>query len=149
MTKRNRLPAPANRPPQNVSVPTQRVVTTQQFHSGPIPPPDALERYDRIVPGAAERILRMAEAQAAHAHMIESAALQSDIEARRTAQGIEKRGQIFGLVLGLASLFFGVWLALSGHDWAATTLFATCAGALVTAFLGTRKPPTPEPPKKP
>jgi uncharacterized membrane protein len=42
----------------------EQIVVSHQF-SGPIPPPDALEKYDRIIPGAAERILSMAENEAA------------------------------------------------------------------------------------
>ena len=42
----------------------EQIVIAQQF-SGPIPPPDALAQYNNIVPGAAERILKMAENQAA------------------------------------------------------------------------------------
>jgi len=41
-----------------------QIIVTSQF-SGPIPPPDALAKYDGIVPGAAERILKMAENEAA------------------------------------------------------------------------------------
>lgn len=33
----------------------------QKVYSGPIPPPDTLNQYNEIVPGAAERILCMAE----------------------------------------------------------------------------------------
>jgi len=39
------------------------IVVSRQF-SGPLPPPDALARYDTIVQGAAERILKMAENEA-------------------------------------------------------------------------------------
>ena len=42
----------------------EQIVIAQQF-SGPIPPPDALAQYNSIVPGSAERILKMAENQAA------------------------------------------------------------------------------------
>ena len=34
--------------------------------AGPLPPPEILEQYNRLVPDAAERILTMAETQAAH-----------------------------------------------------------------------------------
>ena len=34
-------------------------------YSGPIPPPETLEGYERLLPGAAERILTMAEQNAA------------------------------------------------------------------------------------
>ena len=42
----------------------EQIIVSSQF-SGPVPPPDALAKYDDIVPGAAERILQMAENEAA------------------------------------------------------------------------------------
>jgi uncharacterized membrane protein len=33
----------------------------QSYHSGPLPPPAIIAQYDEIVPGAAERIIQMAE----------------------------------------------------------------------------------------
>lgn len=43
---------------QNSSV----VAVQQATYSGPIPPPAAMEQYERIVLGAANRILAMADA---------------------------------------------------------------------------------------
>ena len=43
---------------------SEQIIVSHQFY-GPIPPPDALEKYDRTLPGAAERILKMAENEAA------------------------------------------------------------------------------------
>ena len=42
----------------------EQIIVSSQF-SGPIPPPEALAKYDSVVPGAAERILKMAENEAA------------------------------------------------------------------------------------
>lgn len=38
---------------------------------GPIPPPADLARYEEVFPGAAERLLRMAEVEAEHRHLSE------------------------------------------------------------------------------
>ena len=37
-----------------------------EYFQGPVPPPEALERYESILPGCADRIVSMAEAQATH-----------------------------------------------------------------------------------
>jgi len=42
----------------------EQIIVSHQF-SGPIPPPEALAKYDSIVAGAADRILKMAENEAA------------------------------------------------------------------------------------
>lgn len=58
--------------------------------SGPVPHPSILQGYDNIIPGAAERILKMAEQDAAHQREIEKLALTSAVSE-------VKRGQVFGL----------------------------------------------------
>ncbi len=69
----------------------------QSTFSGPMPPPSVLEGYERLVHGAAERILAMAESDAKHQQEIEFAAL-------RAAEAEIKRGQLFGFVIGLTAL---------------------------------------------
>lgn len=44
----------------------QQIAVAASYHSGPLPDPATLERYDLLVPGTAERIIRMAEEQSAH-----------------------------------------------------------------------------------
>ena len=40
------------------------VTTHQEIHTGPIPTPDIIDGYERVLPGAADRIIRMAEVDA-------------------------------------------------------------------------------------
>ncbi len=56
--------------------PAQITRVTQYQFSGVIPHPDILYNYDQIIPGAAERILKMAEDDAKHQREIEKSALQ-------------------------------------------------------------------------
>jgi uncharacterized membrane protein len=44
---------------------------TQQF-SGPIPPPEMLERFERVVPGSATMIVDQAREQTGHRMGLES-----------------------------------------------------------------------------
>lgn len=69
----------------------------QSTFSGPMPPPSLLEGYELLIPGAAERILKMAESDAKHQQEIEFAAL-------RVMESERKRGQHYGFVIGLAAL---------------------------------------------
>lgn len=59
-----------------------------QSFEGPLPSPAALEGYEGVVPGAAERILRMAEESAEHQRTITTAALSAQT-------GDVRRGQWF------------------------------------------------------
>ena len=43
-----------------------------QSFSGPLPPPQVLASYDQILPGCAERIIKMAEEQGLHRRAIET-----------------------------------------------------------------------------
>ena len=52
-------------PPQRQNNAPQLVQHTQQWQ-GPLPPPAALEQFDRIVPNGAERIFAMVEQEQAH-----------------------------------------------------------------------------------
>jgi uncharacterized membrane protein len=66
-----------------VSGPQKREVTRvvhEVFSSfqGPLPHPSLLDRYDEISPGAAERIIAMAEKEQAHRHSWEQRALSAE-----------------------------------------------------------------------
>lgn len=43
-------------------------VSQSSHYSGPLPMPEDLEKYDKVVPGAAERIISMAEKEMKHRH---------------------------------------------------------------------------------
>jgi uncharacterized membrane protein len=48
----------------------QAFIQAQTF-SGPLPPPEILTKYNEAIPNGAERIMAMAERQAAHRQNIE------------------------------------------------------------------------------
>lgn len=77
--------------------------------SGPLPPPEILARYDEIVPGAADRILVMAEKQADHRRYLERRVIDSDMT--RSAQGL-----ILGFVLVLVLGLGGIGLMAAGQS---------------------------------
>jgi uncharacterized membrane protein len=93
------------------------LVTEERF-SGPIAHPKHLREYDEICPGAADRIISMAERNMAHHHSVQTMAVSSDISDARA-------GLWFGfaaLVALIAGAAFSVWMNNT---------------ALALAFLGT------------
>src|SRR3954451_8005797 len=48
------------------------------YPAGTLPPPEALRQYDTLVPGAAERIFRLAEDQAQYRYQLETARVKSE-----------------------------------------------------------------------
>ena len=58
---------PADPPDETPDLPENPGTLVHAEHwSGPLPPPAALQRYDEVLPGAAERILAMAETEQQH-----------------------------------------------------------------------------------
>lgn len=102
-----------------------------------------LERYERIAPGAAERIIAMAERQAEHRHQQEKRLLDAQVDDRAVERTIEKRGQTFGLLIGLGAFAGTVIIVLCQPNAAGVITGGVMSGgtivALVTAFIRGRK----------
>ncbi|WP_093804786.1 DUF2335 domain-containing protein [Stappia sp. ES.058] len=106
--------------------------TVAKHHSGPLPPAETLEGYDRIVPGAAERIIAMAERDQRAYIASRNKQQDSDNIFRLVAYG----GGLIGL---FAILGVGTWLAFSGYEKAAMAVFGMGAAAVITAFVNAWK----------
>ena len=105
------------------------MIIRSEMYSGPIPPPEALARYEEIQSGAADRILKMAEKQQEHRMALETKAIGGQDDQ-------SKRGQIFGFIaiflcIG-AAVFFAVVCNMT--KFAATFLTVTMV-TLVGLFL--------------
>ena len=105
-----------------------RAPLTVPLYSGPLPSAGALAQYEKAVPGAADRIMTMAERERAHQRTIELAAVQDD--ARR---GMAWLG--LWLVVALGTLVVAGALAAAGYAAfgfvAGMFAIATFAGVLV------------------
>lgn len=78
-------------------------------YAGPLPPPEQFRGYENVLPGSADRILKMAESQATHRQHIEKVAVEGGD--RRSWWGLALGFVISATVLGL-----GAALVLEGHD---------------------------------
>lgn len=115
-------PAPSANSDKKISL-----VASSTF-SGPVPPPELLHGYDAIIPGAAERILRMAEEDALHRREIEKSAIfHNSVEV--------KRGQNYGLIVSLAAFLSAVFCAAIGATTPATVIGGSTVLGLATAFI--------------
>ncbi|WP_052760872.1 MULTISPECIES: DUF2335 domain-containing protein [Photorhabdus] len=77
-----------------------------------LPDSKILTIYEQYTKGAADRFLSLIEQQQKHRHEMEKVALEQTIR-----KGI--RGQSYGLLLTLASLFVALILGLNEHNWLA------------------------------
>ncbi|MCG2809752.1 MAG: DUF2335 domain-containing protein [Candidatus Portnoybacteria bacterium] len=112
--------------PSNHQIVVERA--TAHFSSGPLPPPAILEQYNQVVPGAAERILAMAESQSNHRRKIESMVIESDIKNSRL-------GLVFGLIIGLAGILATVTIAIFGHPVLSGVIGFSTLSSLVGVFV--------------
>lgn len=96
--------------------------------SGPLPPPEALAAFDAIVPGAAERILVMAEKQQTHRHQLESQVVSSNSFAQRL-------GPILGFVLAALIVLGGFWLIEQGKSIVGMAAILSATASLVAVFV--------------
>jgi uncharacterized membrane protein len=103
----------------------QQVVTQ---YSGPLPPAEELDRYNQIVPGAADRLLGLVEKQSDHRMELEKMTI-----AHQLKEG--GRGQFIGA--GLAILFLGgsLWITHEGYPWVGSAMGSTTVIGLVTVFV--------------
>ncbi len=102
---------------------------------GPLPPPEILQAYENALPGAAERIVAMAEIQ--HSHRL---ARQGQSEVRRTDRlasdiSLKKRGQLMAFLLALACAVL-IWFDKPA-EWYVAAL-AILAGATGVSILSRR-----------
>jgi uncharacterized membrane protein len=102
--------------------------TLTQFSSGPIPDPERLAKYNEILPGAANRILTMAENQATHRQKMEWRVITADII--RAYAGV-----ICGFLITVMAFVIGGYLIYLGHDWAGATIIITDLAVLVGVFI--------------
>ncbi len=105
-----------------------RTATFAEYSSGPIPDPERLAKYNEVLPGAADRILSMAENQSAHRQVLEKKIIHSD--SFRATFGV-----ICGLIITLVALACGTYLIINGHDWAGATIIITNLAVLVGVFI--------------
>ena len=82
--------------------------------SGPIPPPDQLEEYERIQPGFAQELLEMAKTNQAHLQAIEKGAQETQRNFLEKHQVLFARGQIWGGIISLIVLGCGTYIATAG-----------------------------------
>ena len=89
----------ADQPPEQVQ--RERLAITAESYSGPLPHPDHLRHFEATLPGAADRIIKMAEKQSAHRREMEALTVKSRLKAESRAQW---------LAAGITLSIVGGWL---------------------------------------
>ena len=104
-------------------------------YAGPLPPAAEIQRWEEILPGAAERFLTLLEEQTRHEISLDREQIALAHEATNLEHDLRKRGQMFGLGIGLVALAIGGILVSLGNPISGTIFGGTGVGSLVGAFL--------------
>ncbi len=139
MSRKNRQKRLANQsqtviqpPPPHALV--QQWIAAQQVsaYSGPLPPPEMLQKYNEIEPGLVNRIVAMAEAQAHHRQTLEAKVISD--------RGInERRGALYGFVIALVVVIGSLGLLAAGMKIEGLTGLITTIAALAGVFVYGRR----------
>ncbi len=133
----NKLPQKRqeSKPPGKKSTQAVDLTTVHNHFSGPIPPPDMLAQYERVVPGAAQIILQRAEYESTHRCNMEIAILheQSAADIRKSIE--VKRGQFLGISAVISVVLLAAYALRLGMENAAIGLGVADIAGLVYAFV--------------
>ncbi len=94
-----------------------------ELRAGPLPDAEEYARYEQVLPGAANRILKMGELQQAHMHKREG-----------RDQAIVILGQLTSLILGAAALGVAYYMIYSSKDGIEGVMYSIAA--VVSVAIG-------------
>ena len=105
----------------------------QKLHVGPLPAPEDLAHYENTCPGAAERIIAMAENNQSHRQTMERDHLKLEYK-------LQSRGQWLAIAALVAMLLLVGFTFYIGQPIAASILGAGTIVAVVGMFLNRERP---------
>jgi uncharacterized membrane protein len=119
---------------------SSRAVAKISHHSGPLPAPEQLQKYEEVKAGLADRIVCLAEGEATHRRECERAALQCQIDTAKQESDIVKRGQHCASFSNILAVVGAVICAYNNQIAIGMTLGGISAVSIITAFLKTKNP---------
>ena len=119
---------PATRPADSVSPEQPSLMIAASAWAGPLPQPEVLQGYESVIPGAANRILEMAERQSEHRMQMDKMVISGG--SRRSYLGL-----FAGFVLSAMVIGGGIYLIATGHDWAGASLVGLNLAGLAGVFV--------------
>jgi uncharacterized membrane protein len=126
------LLAAASQPQGAFVVPAVQTQQTLQVWQGQYPPPDAVERYDKVLPGAFDRIVRMVE-------QLQAAQIDTARRAQEYLRADTRRGHWLGwsiAILAMGAALAALWL---GNAWVAGLFVGIPVMTIARALIETTK----------
>lgn len=126
----SQLPAPSEpiRVPRGAGGTRTSSLSVTKTYSGPIPPPELLERYDQIVPGSAQTIIDQFTKQGDHRMSLEQLVIRADVQR-------SKWGLIAGFTLAIVTIIGSFYMMYLGKETVGFGGVLVAVGSLVTTFI--------------
>jgi uncharacterized membrane protein len=113
--------------------------------AGPLPHLEILAAYEEACPGAALRIMQMAEDEGRSRRALEAKVVDAQVEGLRRQFAEARLGQIFAFSTAALFLGCGTYIATLGQPWAGALFGGIGLGGIVTTFIAGRTRVTQEP----
>lgn len=103
----------------------------EEYH-GPIPHPNILRQFEEILPGSADRILRLSEEEQKHRHELENKIILHQAK-------IEPIGLFLGFILALTIIGGGIYLLINDKSAKGFVLILGGIGTIITPFIFSKR----------
>lgn len=129
MSKSSKFPVNSGGKQQKTSV------LVGSHYSGPVPPPEIMEKLDKILPGSAERIFIMAEKE--QEAVIADREQTQNREDRRLKNAYTENLTALWMAFIICLVFVGcgTYLVINGHENTGLALLGTTLVAIISSFL--------------
>lgn len=106
-----------------------------KFHKGPLPCPDDLEAYNKLISNGADRIMSMAEKEQSTRNELEKMKMQSNSEYVHKSLELQKWGQIFAFGAVILFCILSLILILLGSHQLGACLMSASLVSIVVIFV--------------
>ncbi|VAX38798.1 hypothetical protein MNBD_PLANCTO02-1758 [hydrothermal vent metagenome] len=116
-------------------------VSVQSHHQslvisqGPLPSPENLTAYEKILPGSAERFLTLVENETSHRQKMEIKLCDAEIDDRKTERSERRLGQILGFSIGIIAIISGSVVAILGRQITTQVVGGVIGGGSVAGLV--------------
>src|ERR1700761_5206093 len=109
-------------------------------YSSPLPPPEILDKSEKIKPGMIDELIKMTVVQSEHRRELESKKLDSEIYHMNNRNTEAKYGILCAFLLSVLSILAGVYTALHGAQMAGGVIGVSGGiTIIICAFIRGRK----------
>lgn len=117
-------PQPVDKKPTAVG----HLIASREVHIGPLPAPSDLEKYEKVLPGAADRIIAVFESQTKHRHECEKMVVVGQLRH-------EHWGQIMAFAIVTVAMGICLFLIYTGHSTKGFTAMMAILGGVAGLFI--------------